>query len=124
MLLKKHEFEEIINDAIKELPRVLREKMENVEIIIEEWPSKEVLEEMGISSKYGLLGLYRGIPMPERGTNYNFALPDAITLYQGPIERMAKDKNEIKKRIKEVVYHEIGHYYGFSEEELEGLEEG
>ncbi len=123
MSLTRLEFEEIINEAVKEMPQVLREKMENVEIIIEEWPSKEVLDEMGIASRYGLLGLYRGIPMPERGTNYNFALPDAITLYQGPIESMGKDRDEIKKRIKEVVYHEIGHYYGFSEEELERLED-
>lgn len=123
MRLKRAQFEEAIEEALALLPPLLREKMENIEIILEDWPSQEVMEEMGVTSPYELLGLYHGVPRPARGFHYNLALPDIITIYQGPIEDSCRHTRDLKYLIRDVLYHEIGHYYGFSEEELARLEE-
>ena len=83
-------FVELVADALDSLPEEFLERMENVEVTIEDWPSREDLEEVGISprDKYSLLGLYHGVPLTQRGASYS-ALPDRITIYQGPIERAA-----------------------------------
>lgn len=119
---KRRDFEQAIQEALENFPPVLRDKMENVEIILEDWPPANIRKDMGISSRYDLLGLYQGIPRPARDSHYSAVLPDMITLYRGPIEDLSRDKDELRRQIREVLYHEIGHFYGFSEEELEDLE--
>ncbi len=104
------------------MPPGLREQLENVAFIVEE-DFPEALDgwEDGESE---LLGLYHGISKKDRGFWYGNALPDRIIIYQRPLERISATKEELKKNIRETVVHEIGHYFGFDEEELRDLEEG
>lgn len=122
MRFRRRDFEQAIREALELFPQVLREKMENVEIILEDWPQASIRKEMGLASRYDLLGLYQGVPRPARNSHYSAVLPDMITLYRGPIEDISRDKDELRRQIREVLYHEIGHFYGYSEEELERLE--
>jgi predicted Zn-dependent protease with MMP-like domain len=122
MRFRRSTIEKAIDDALARMPLSLRSKIENVEILLEDWPDGEVQKEMGLSSREDLLGLYRGVPRPERSSFSPGGLPDTITIYQGPIESLCTNEREMRRLVKSVLYHEIGHYYGFSEEELLRLE--
>ena len=99
---------------------MFKEALENIGIIVEELPSDEVVRKMKLRSKYDLLGLYEGIPLTKRGSWYGMqpAAPDKITIYQINIERVCRTDEELRRKIKDVVIHEIGHYFGMSEEEV------
>jgi predicted Zn-dependent protease with MMP-like domain len=122
MKLTPKEFEEAIVAALKRLPKFIKEKMENVDVVVESRASREVLNEMGLSSPSELLGLYQGVPLDRRGFYYGNVLPDKITLFQIPIESICKTKEEIREKIREVVIHEVGHYFGLDDEKLRQLE--
>ena len=97
--------------------------MANIAIVVEEEPSAELLREMEIEPPDTLLGLYTGTPLTERQWGYGNALPDRILLFQGPHERDAEDEDDLVVAIGETLIHEIGHYFGLSEEEIEEIEE-
>jgi len=124
MKLTRKEFEEAVVSALKKLPKFIREKMKNVDVVVEDRASRDLLSEMGLRSPSELLGLYQGVPLDRRGFYYGNVLPDKITLFQIPIESICKTKEEIKERIREVVIHEVGHYFGLNDERLEELERG
>lgn len=113
MKVSRLRFEELVEEAFEELPKYFKNKLENITIVVEDFP---VFRDL--SDKYSILGLYRGIPYPNRGIYYGNVLPDVITLYQKPIERRVNNIEELKKLIRKVLYHEIGHYFGFSDDEL------
>ena len=96
--------------------------MENIDVVVEEKASRDLLLDMGIGSSSELLGLYQGIPFGRRGFSYGNTLPDKITLFRIPIESICRTKEEIREKIREVVIHEVGHYFGLSEERLRELE--
>jgi predicted Zn-dependent protease with MMP-like domain len=123
MKLTQQELEEAVVAALKRLPKFIKEKMENVDVVVESRASREVLNEMGLSSPSELLGLYQGVPLDRRGFYYGNVLPDKITLFQIPIESICKTKEEIKEKIREVVIHEVGHYFGLDDDRLRELEE-
>jgi len=123
MKLTPKEFEELVVSALQRLPKFLKKKMENVDVVIEDWASEEVLSEMEIQSPYQLLGLYQGVPFQRRGFYYGNVLPDKITLYRLPIELVCKTREEIEEKVREVVIHEVGHYFGLDDERLRELEE-
>ena len=107
MEITKEEFEEIVAEKRESLPKVIRDRIENVEFFVEE----------GISPN--LLGLYHGIPFPHRkNPGYSLVMPDKITLFKGPIERTCRTRQQLEKRIEKVLFHEIGHYLGLNEEDL------
>ena len=118
MKLTESEFEELVKVAVNSLPEKFKKKMENIIVVIEELPSAELLTEMGISSPYHLLGLYRGIPYTKRGIWYRNVMPDKIIIFKKPIEVRCKNKEDIKESVRKVVIHEIGHYFGLGEVEL------
>jgi predicted Zn-dependent protease with MMP-like domain len=124
MKLTRKEFEEAVVSALKKLPKFIREKMKNVDVVVEDRASRDLLSEMGLRSPSELLGLYQGVPLDRRGFYYGNVLPDKITLFQIPIESICKTKEEIKEEIREVVIHEVGHYFGLDDERLEELERG
>jgi predicted Zn-dependent protease with MMP-like domain len=97
--------------------------MHNIAIVIEDEPTLEQLDEVGIEPPDTLLGLYQGTPLPERQWSFGNALPDKVTLFQGPIEDTSEDEDEAVVAIGETLIHEIGHYFGLSEEEIEAIEE-
>ena len=113
-------FAGLVADALDSLPRVFIERLDNVEVLIEEWPRPEDLEEVGMESRdrASLLGLYHGVPLTRR-TSFYSSLPDTITIYQKPIERVAgQDEEKIREQVRHTVIHEIAHYYGISDDRL------
>jgi predicted Zn-dependent protease with MMP-like domain len=122
--MRRHEFEKLVEAALATIPQDFRDAIANMAIVVEDEPSIEILEEMGMDAHDTLLGLYQGTPLPERGSSHGNALPDVITLFQGPIETEAEgDPDEIVFEIGETLIHELGHYFGLSEEEIEEIEE-
>ncbi len=116
--LTQKEFEDAVLSALKTLPKVLKKKMENVDVVVEDRVPPDVMEEMDLRSPYDLLGLYQGIPYDRRGFYYGNVLPDKITLFKEPIEAQCRTKEEVEAKAKEVVIHEVGHYFGLDDEAL------
>jgi predicted Zn-dependent protease with MMP-like domain len=124
MKLTRREFEELVLLALKRLPNFFKKKMKNVDVVVEDRASRDLLSEMGIRSPSELLGLYQGVPLDRRGFFYGNVLPDKITLFQIPIELMCQTREEVEEKVKEVVIHEVGHYFGLSDKRLRELEDG
>lgn len=122
MKLTREEFEEAVVSALKSLPKFIKEKMENVDVVVESRASREILNEVGLHAPSELLGLYQGVPLDRRGFYYGNVLPDKISLFQIPIESICKTKEEIEEKIREVVIHEVGHYFGLDDKKLRELE--
>jgi predicted Zn-dependent protease with MMP-like domain len=116
-------FERLVADALASIPRRFRDAMTNLAIVVEDEPARELLREMEIESPDTLFGLYQGTPLTERRWDYGNALPDRILLFQGPHEREADDEDDLVASIGETLIHEIGHYFGLSEEQIEEIEE-
>lgn len=117
-------FERLVEEALASLPDEFLDALENIEVVVEDWPSEQELEEAGLDprKRYALLGLYHGVPLPERGTWYAGVGPDLITIYQKPIERIAGgDPEAIRKQVRTTVLHEIAHYFGIDDERLAEL---
>ena len=115
-------FEELVAEAVATIPRRFRERMQNLSIVVEDEPSDDLLDEMDIPEDETLFGLYQGTPLTERDWTYGNALPDRITLYQWPIEDSADDDADVVVAIGETLIHEVGHYFGLSEDEIEAIE--
>jgi len=116
-------FERLVADALASIPRRFRDAMTNLAIVVEDEPSSDLLLEMEIEPPDTLFGLYQGIPLTERRWDYGNALPDRILLFQGPLEREADDEDDLVVSIGETLIHEIGHYFGMSEEQIEEIED-
>ena len=119
--MDREKFEEIVDRAFKALPKKFRDAIENVEIVVEDQPSADSnLNRYGVRRNEMLLGLYQGVPLPKRGVWYgsNPVLPDRISLFQRNIEAVCRTEAELEEKIYEVLFHEIGHYFGMSEEEI------
>jgi predicted Zn-dependent protease with MMP-like domain len=103
------DFERAVLDALDSLPSELRERISNVELAVEDEPPQ----------RQPLLGLYQGVPLTRRGSNYSGALPDKITIYRGPLERLyGHDPEVLRQQIRRVVLHEVAHHFGISDERL------
>ncbi len=121
MRLAPDEFEDLVVAALDSLPEALLELMENVDVTIERWPSRDQLDEVGIR-RGTLLGLYEGIPLTERhSSSYNLVMPDKITIFQRPIEQMCSTREEIIGQVRTTVVHEVAHHFGIGEETLRDL---
>ncbi|MBN1321068.1 MAG: metallopeptidase family protein [Thermoleophilia bacterium] len=117
-------FAELVSQAIESLPEEFFDALENVQVDIEEWPSPEDLEVVGLShrDRYSLLGLYHGVPLTDRHSQY-VAFPDHITIFQKPIEAVCgQDDERIRAQVQHTVIHEIAHYYGIDDDRLEELD--
>jgi len=121
MKLTRREFEEAVVSALEKLPKSIKEKMENVDVVVEDRAPQDLLSEMGLHSPSELLGLYQGIPLDRRGFYYGNVLPDKITLFQIPVESICRTKEKVQEKIREVVIHEVGHYFGLDDEKLREL---
>ena len=114
-------FEKLVKEAVASLPPELRSRLENVAFIVEdEPPQPEEWEENGQE----LLGLYHGISQRDRGFWYGNVLPDRIIIYRRPLERISTSSQNLKENVRQTVFHEVGHYFGFDEEDLRRFEEG
>ena len=117
--MKREQFEEVAQQAFDSLPDQFRNSIENVHIAVEDYPSEDQIGRTR-SDKYSLLGLYQGIPLTNRGTWYgvNPTIPDIITLFQKNIESVCRNEGEVQNKIVEVLFHEIGHYFGMDEKQI------
>jgi predicted Zn-dependent protease with MMP-like domain len=120
--MDRRTFEELVDRSLSRLPKKFRDELRNIAIEVEGEPPDEVLDDLGIEDG-GLYGLYQGTPLTEREWNYGNVLPDRIVIYQGPIERDARNDEEIEEIVLDTVVHEIGHYFGFDDETLYRIED-
>jgi predicted Zn-dependent protease with MMP-like domain len=113
------QFEQIAEEEFNLLPESFKSRMENLRVVVEGLPSEYHLNKVPGATMHGLLGLYSGIPLNRRNTAYGMApvIPDTITLFKENIERHAGGK-DIRRKIREVLIHEVGHYFGMTEEEV------
>jgi predicted Zn-dependent protease with MMP-like domain len=118
-------FERLVVEATALIPKRFRREMRNLAVVVEDEPSAELLAEMEIEPPDSLYGLYQGTPLTERLWSFGNSLPDKITIFQRPIEEDCEDgdEDEIRAVIGETLIHEVGHYFGLSEEEIEEIEE-
>ena len=115
-------FGALVADAQQWIPATLRELMDNVAIVVEDRPSADTLDELGIVPPDTLYGLYEGTPLTERDWTMSGMLPDRIVIYREPILDDAEDEDDVVAMIVETVIHEIGHHFGMSEEEIDETE--
>lgn len=107
------EFEKLAGKAVEELPGEFRARLDNVVVTVKAAPTKAQADRFGP----GLLGLYEGVPLPDRGTSYSGAMPDKITLFKDNLERSAGDA-DVAGRVRRTLMHEIAHHFGMGDDEL------
>ena len=116
------QFEKLVHSAFSSLPKRLRDAVSNVAIVIENSPREKRVNEIEIGSKGLLLGLYEGVPQTQWGRTQSGVLPDKITIFKQSIESLATDDDSLKELVRDVVWHEIGHHFGFTDKELRRIE--
>jgi predicted Zn-dependent protease with MMP-like domain len=118
VIVTRRRFEELVADALDDIPEELGEHMENVAVVVEDWPSAtQTADRPGT-----LLGLYEGVALTNRGPiSYAGALPDRITLFRGPLCRISADERELADNVWITIVHEVGHHFGLSDERLREL---
>jgi predicted Zn-dependent protease with MMP-like domain len=121
--MTRRQFERLVTDAIATIPETFRAELKNIAVMVEDEPPDDLLDEMGIEPPDTLFGLYQGVPLTERHWDHGNTLPDRIVLYQFPIEDASDTEDDVIVAIGETLIHEVGHYFGMSEEELEQIEE-
>lgn len=112
------DFEALVLEAIEELPDLFFEKLENVAIVVEDWPDHAALRSVGVRGRANLLGLYHGVPHTARTHAYNLVMPDKISIYRRPIEMRCRTDDEVRALVKRVVRHEIAHHFGIDDDRL------
>lgn len=115
-LFRKH-----VARAIDEIPTEFREKMENVEVLVEDFPDPETIHSLGLDSQWDLLGLYVGVPLTQQSVFSVNVMPERIYLYRRPILRAARRGTDVVQLIREVIIHEVGHHFGFDDEQLDKM---
>ncbi len=110
--MRRERFEQLVEEAVLSLPRRFKKQFDNITIMV---------DDRHPDSPY-ILGIYHGVPLQHRGPYYGNVPPDVITIYQKPIESICRTEEEIRLKVKEVVHHEVGHYFGFSEIQLRDIE--
>ena len=121
--MKHSDFEKLVKKSVMALPKRIREKMDNVAIVIENESSPNYLKKAGMRFEGTLLGLYQGVPKTTWGRGFGGNLPDKITIFKEPIEKIALAPKEITELVKITVWHEIAHHFGFDEKQVQELEE-
>jgi len=121
--MERERFEELVVKALSDLPEEFRERLENIDIVVEDLPSSEQLLHTGTGHGQILLGLYEGVPHTLRNTYYNMVTPDKISVFQKNIEAKSSCETDIILEIVQVVQHEIAHHFGISDARLKELQQ-
>jgi predicted Zn-dependent protease with MMP-like domain len=111
-------FEALVVEAIESLPEPFLEMLDNVAIVVEDWPDRETMRMAGVRSRFGLLGFYHGVPQSGRTSYYGLVPPDKITIYRRPIERQCRTADQVRDLVARVVRHEIAHHFGIDDARL------
>src|SRR5574338_1376401 len=116
-------FVEMVAEAADAVPEAFRERIANLEFAVEDWARPDDYMRTGTPPEGAmLLGVYRGVPLTKRGGGYNMTLPDRIVVFRGPLQRLARDEDDLRARVAHVVRHEVAHYFGISDERLREID--
>jgi predicted Zn-dependent protease with MMP-like domain len=121
MKLRQEEFDRLVDRALQRIPREIRDHMDNIVVSVRKWPSPDLLENMDISPDEALFGVFEGVPLSERSVLDPPLYPDTIFIFQECLENACGSRDELEKEIEITVVHEVAHYLGISDEELEDL---
>jgi len=119
--MDRDKFEKLVWEGIEAIPKRFLEKLDNVDIVIEDEPSEEQKKKLKLRDGLKLFGLYEGIPQTKRGF-YAGVLPDKITIFKKTFEEIFTNEEEIKEQVKKTVWHEIAHHFGMDEERVRKAE--
>ncbi len=122
--MNQEKFNRLVTKALEDLPKEFLTRLENIDVVVQEYPIPAQLRKLGLRRGGTLLGLYEGVPQTKRGSHYGMVLPDKITIFQKPIEAKCRNDTELYAEIKRVLKHEIAHHFGISEARLREIERG
>ena len=114
-------FEKLVAEAFDRLPQVFLERLENVAVVVEDWPDPATMRAVRVSSPYQLLGFYHGVPQTVRTKDYGLVPPDRISIYRRPIEVRCRTVEEARQLVERVLLHEIAHHFGISDDRLDEI---
>lgn len=114
-------FQQLVSQAIDAIPKVYLKHLENVAFIVEDQPSEEQRQKLGLHCNQTLFGLYEGIPLPQRG-GHAARLPDKITVFKEPLLAASSSSADLKNRIHNTIWHEVAHYYGLDHARIHRLD--
>ena len=120
--MNRERFKWFVGKAVETLPEEFLDRLENIAVVVENYPTSAQLRKTGVRHGYTLLGLYEGVPLTKRGGHYSLVPPDKITIFQKPIESKCRNDAEITAEIQRVVRHEIAHHFGIGEARLKQIE--
>jgi predicted Zn-dependent protease with MMP-like domain len=116
--MDRRAFEHLVIEALNDLPDVFQQKLDNVEVVVEDWPDRETLRLAGARHPAHLLGFYHGVPQTKRSHNYGLVLPDKISIYRRPIEMRCRTVEQVRALVVHVLRHEIAHHFGLDDARL------
>ena len=111
-------FYDLVAEALESIPQQFHDRLENVELLVEDFPSWNTMRLARVRSKWNLLGFYHGVPLTERTSGYNLITPDKISIYRRPIEAQVSTEEELRALVHRVVRHEVAHYFGIDDDRL------
>ena len=115
------EFEQLVVQALDALPEFFQQKLQNIDVVIADWPTPAERQAVGLKPGQLLFGLYQGIPLTKRTSHYGLVLPDKITIFKNPIERHCRTRQAIISQVQHTVLHELAHHFGISDDRLREL---
>ena len=115
------EFEQLVVQALEDLPGYFQEKLQNIEVVVADWPTAAERQAVGLKPGQLMFGLYQGVPLTRRTSHYGLVLPDKITIYRIPIEQVCRTPAQVIQRVQHTVKHEIAHHFGISDDRLREL---
>jgi len=119
--MDREAFDRLVEEALSSIPEEFQAKLDNVELLIADWPTSGQLSQAGLGPGQTLFGLYQGVPHTQRGSRYGLVPPDTITLFRRPIVAAGRTRSRVAYIIRRTVLHEIAHHFGFDEERLREL---
>ncbi len=116
------QFEQMVSAGMDAIPPKFIENLNNVAFVVEDVPSDDQRLKLQLRHDQSLFGLYEGIPLTKRGSNYNLVLPDKITIFKKPLEFASNSVAELRERVRHTVWHEVAHFYGLNHDQIHALE--
>ncbi|HNQ23653.1 MAG TPA: metallopeptidase family protein [Phycisphaerae bacterium] len=121
MRLTEAEFAALVEQALAGIPKSFAPYLKDVVVDVEPLPDRRTCLRMGLRDRRALLGLYHGVPLPDRSVEHSGRLPDRITIYQRNIERVCRTPDDVVTQVRKTVLHEVGHHFGLDEHDLDEL---
>lgn len=119
--LSRDEFERLVVEVLDDLPDDIARYLDNVEVVVAWAPTPDQWRRAHLAPGHMLLGLYEGVPLTQRGHHYGLVLPDKITIFQGALQQVAYDREDLRRLVRRTVLHELAHHFGISDERLREL---